>query len=132
MFKLDHIAVVVTDLDATLAAFQRAFGMSYEMVPDPNAETSGRIAFAQMGNCDIEVYQPLNEKSRAWRWLQEKGPGVNHLAVRVTDLAAALRDMQLKGIQVIDSAPRPGGRGSRLGNLSPESFEGLTVQLVER
>ena len=66
------------------------------------------------------------------RFLERRGPGLHHVAFRVDTIDAALRDLQTRGVPLIDEAPRPGGMGTRIAFLHPTAAGGVLVELVEQ
>ncbi len=65
------------------------------------------------------------------RFLEKRGPGLHHVALRVDAIDAALADLQRRGVQLIDAEPRPGGMGTRIAFLHPSATGGVLVELVE-
>jgi methylmalonyl-CoA epimerase len=99
-----------------------------------------RGVFARIGEADFEFLQDrgpdadgkvIDQRDIA-RWLEKRGEGVHHIALRVDDIEAAMKEARAKGIQVIDEQPRPGARGSKIAFLHPKSTGGILLHFVER
>ena len=66
------------------------------------------------------------------RFVASRGPGLHHLALKVTDIDAALASLAAAGHRVIDRIGRPGSRRARIGFVHPQSLGGALVHLVQR
>jgi methylmalonyl-CoA/ethylmalonyl-CoA epimerase len=91
-----------------------------------------RVAFFGSGSASmIELIEPLTDDSNAARFLARRGEGLHHLAFRVDDVAAALAEAADHGFEPIDSAPRPGARGTLVAMVDPKREDGVLVQYVQ-
>jgi len=127
--RLDHVAVAVRDLHSALQVFE-AVGLRcahVEDVPDEGVRT----AFLAGGEVAVELLQPTSDSGAVARFLNSRGEGVHHLALRVPDLEAALSRATTAGLSVVPPAPRPGARGRRVAFLHPRSTCGVLLELVE-
>jgi methylmalonyl-CoA/ethylmalonyl-CoA epimerase len=66
------------------------------------------------------------------RFLDNRGPGLHHMALEVDVIDAALVDLRERGVPLIDGEAREGGMGTRIAFLHPSAFGGVLVELVER
>ena len=80
----------------------------------------------------VELIQPIREDCNAARLLQEKGPGVGHIAYRVKDIRQSLATLKEKGVKLRNEEPLPGGAGALIAFLEPNSIDGVTIELVQR
>ena len=130
VLKIDHVGIAVQDLSAAIAAF-RSLGLTggeIEELP----ERKLRLAWFQVGESRIELLETTDAGSPVGRFLDARGEGVHHLALRVTDAVAGLQAAADRGLVLVDREPRAGARGSRVGFLHPRSLHGVMVELVER
>ncbi len=128
--RIDQIAIVVEDLDAALALWERAFGLvahHREVVESDGVEE----AMIDVGGVWIQLLQATREDSPVARHLARNGPGLHHLGLGVTSVADALDHLQDAGIRVVDTEPRPGGSGHTVGFVHPHGIDGVLVELVE-
>jgi methylmalonyl-CoA/ethylmalonyl-CoA epimerase len=65
------------------------------------------------------------------RFLDARGPGLHHLALKVDRIDDALEDLRARGVRLVDEQPRPGGMGTRIAFVHPSAFGGMLVELVE-
>lgn len=90
-----------------------------------------RTAFFGSGPAMVELLEPLTDGSDIGRFLSSHGEGLHHLALRVDDVAAALDEARTHGLKLVDSAPRPGSRGTLVGVVDPGREDGVLVQYVQ-
>ena len=79
----------------------------------------------------IQLLTPTAEDSPVAKFLDQKGEGVHHVGYRVPDCAAAMERMRAAGARLIDSAPRPGSRGTTVAFVHPRSAFGTLIELVQ-
>jgi methylmalonyl-CoA/ethylmalonyl-CoA epimerase len=129
MPNIHHLGWAVRSIDASRRHFETALGL--ELKSDevfPNL----RVAFFGGGPASmIELIEPLTDDSNAARFLARRGEGLHHLAFRVDDVAAALAEAAGHGFEPIDSAPRPGARGTLVAMVDPKREDGVLVQYVQ-
>jgi methylmalonyl-CoA/ethylmalonyl-CoA epimerase len=128
---IDHIAIVVADLDATLALYTSTLGFSEvyrEIVADQGVEAVGLRAGASV----IELLLPLDDASPIARFRGDAPAKLHHTAYRVADVAAELARLRALGIRLIDETPRPGAHGNTIAFLHPKSTGGVLIELCQR
>lgn len=131
MFGLiDHVGIAVEDLDAALALYGGPFEMPLAH-RETVAEQGVEAALLDVGSTHVELLRPLGPETPVGRFLERKGPGLHHVAYRVTDIEAALATLGERGIELIDAAPRIGIRNSRVAFLHPRATGGVLTEIVE-
>ncbi|GAB4429739.1 MAG: VOC family protein [Chloroflexi bacterium OHK40] len=128
---VDHIGFVVADVDAAIAFYRQAFGLTeWERITLP--ERHADIGVAWIGPTFIELIAPTSEEAAFARFLREKGPGMHHIAYRVDDIAAALAELEARGVPLIDRQPRPGIHHTLVAFIHPKAgAQGVLVELVQ-
>jgi len=129
-YNLDHVAIVVNDLDVALAEFKdqyHAEPISREVVEDQEVEE----AMVAIGGSNVQLIQPLNDDSPVGRFLAKRGEGLHHVAFAVPDIETAIAHLQAAGARLVDEEPRIGGGGNRIAFVHPEAFAGTLIELVE-
>lgn len=129
---IDHIALCVTDVGIGAMPFLEYLGLTAgprEIVAAQKTEASFLLTPDEAGAC-IELIAPSGGNPGLEKFLQRRGPGMHHIAFRVDHLAAALRELEGRGVALIDKVPRPGARGHHVGFLHPSACDGVLVELV--
>lgn len=127
---IDHVGIAVANLEEALAAWGR-LGLGepvIEEIPDQGV----RVAMLPVRTGKIELLEPLRPDSPVGRFLERRGPGLHHVALRVDDLEAALAAAEARGLELIDRRPRTGAGGSRIAFLHPRATGGTLVELCQR
>lgn len=128
--KIDHIGVVVPDVDGALGPF--VDGLQMTVAHSEVLEPAGvKVAFLPVGGVDVELLQPLSDTHITAQFLKNTGGGVHHICFEVDDIDAAVAYLKDKNYQLIDQQPRSGSRGSRIAFLRPEQFGGLLIELCQ-
>ena len=128
---VDHIAVAVEDLDAATVQWRDRLGLEVgkrEHVPEQGVEV--QVMFA--GSFRVELMRPLDGESPVARFLEKRGPGIHHLALRVDDCEAAQQMALADGGELIGGEPAAGAEGTKVAFLHPKSAGGVLVEWVER
>jgi methylmalonyl-CoA epimerase len=129
---VDHVGVAVKNLDEAIALYRDVLGFKLENV-DVLAERKVRVAFLSTGGeTNIELLEPIGGDSPVARFLESRGEGIQHVAVRVNDIEAVLAEFKRKGIVLIDDKPRAGAEGAKIAFVHPKSTKGVLLELVER
>ena len=129
---IDHVAMLHGDLDDAARPFLELLGMSLgarEFVETQKTEAAFVLTADEAGAC-VELIAPRGGNSGLEKFLEKRGPSLHHVAFLVDDLAAALIELDGKGVPLIDRTPRPGARGHKVGFLHPKAFGGILVELV--
>ncbi len=128
--KVDHIGFAVRDINSAIAFYSQTFGISeWERIPMP--ERHMEVAATRMGDMLLELIAPTSDEAAFAKYLNERGPGMHHIAYRVNDIVAALAEIKARGVQLIDETPRPGLHDTLVAFLHPKSCQGVLVELVQ-
>jgi len=110
-----QIGVVVEDVDRAIAFYESTFGLGpwdIREVGAPNVWDRGeekqikaRLAFATVGQVEIELIQILEGDSLHLEFLREHGEGLHHLGFFVKDFAAKLEQAKAMGFEVLQVDP---------------------------
>jgi methylmalonyl-CoA/ethylmalonyl-CoA epimerase len=128
--RIDHIAIVVDELEHTLAFWQDALGMELHELRDVPAEAA-QIAFLPAGGSEIELVRPTTADSGLAKYLEKRGPGMHHVCLEVDDIEGMLAQLKERGVQLINEQPRRSADGKRYAFIHPKSANGVLVELYE-
>jgi methylmalonyl-CoA/ethylmalonyl-CoA epimerase len=128
--EIDHVAIAVKDLEAAIDYYARAFGATVEhreIVESDGVEE----ALLKVAESYIQLLTPTRADSPVAKAIEKRGEGLHHVGYRVADASAALASMVAAGATPIDTAPRPGSRGTTVAFVHPKSSFGTLIELVQ-
>ena len=127
---INHIAIVVEDIEKALAVYRDALGLPLDHITEEPAEQV-RVAFLPTANGEIELIQPTTADSGVAKFLAKRGEGSHHLCLQVDSIDATIQAMQSRGLQILGE-PRVNQRGDKYVFMHPRSAHGVLVELYER
>ena len=131
--RIDHVAVVVRDLESALQFYRDLLGIQPSRILDFPQE-GVRIAFLPLGGADgseIELLEPINPEGSVARFLQQRGGGLHHICLEVPDIDQTLAELRDAGARILDESPRPTAEGRGIF-LHPKGTGGVLLELVQR
>ncbi|MDD4798681.1 MAG: methylmalonyl-CoA epimerase [Clostridia bacterium] len=131
VLKIDHIGVAVRDLDESAKFWENIIGLNItatETVESQKVTT----AFMPTGDSELELLAATADDSAVAKFIENKGEGIQHLALRVDNIENALADLKAAGVRLIDEVPRPGAGGAKIAFLHPKSTGGILLELCQR
>ncbi len=129
--EIAHIGIATRQLKEATAFWQDALGLEVDSTEDVG-EQGVRIAMLPIGETHIELLEPLTPESPVGKFLDKRGPGIHHIAIRVDDIRAALEQLKEKGARLIDETPRIGAGGCLVAFIHPSSTNGVLLELVQQ
>jgi methylmalonyl-CoA epimerase len=127
--KIDHIGIVVRDIQQALCVYQAALGLPLrEIATVPDQEVN--VAFLPIGESNLELVQPTTSDSGVARFLDKQGEGIHHVCIEVDDIEGALTQLKAHNVPLIDETPRQGAHG-RVAFVHPKGAHGVLLELVE-
>ena len=128
--KINHVAVVVDDMQKSLSFWRDALGLQMTELRDNPAEQA-QIAFLPVAGSEIELICPTSEDSSLAKYLARHGPGMHHVCFETDDIHGMLAQLQARGVRLINETPRTGGDGRKYAFIHPESTGGVLVELYQ-
>jgi lactoylglutathione lyase/methylmalonyl-CoA/ethylmalonyl-CoA epimerase len=128
--NIDHIGVAVKSLEERVRLYRDVLGLtgiSIEDVPSENA----RVGFVPLGESEIELLESTTPDGVVARFIEKRGEGIHHIALRVDDCAATLARLKAAGVRTVDDEPKPGSRGTKVAFVHPSATGGVLLELVE-
>ena len=128
--KINHIAVVVENVNTALNFWQNALGLPLHHVEHNEGEEVD-IAFLPVGEGEVELIAPFTETSGVAKYLAKKGAGLHHLCIEVDDIAAALVQIKGAGAELITETPKSRPDGTLYAFVHPKSTGGVLLELYQ-
>jgi len=129
--KIDHIGIATHGIDEAAAFWREGLGLSVDETEEV-ASQRVRVAMLSIGESRIELLEATSADSPISKFLEKRGPGIHHIAIRVADIHAALARLREKGARLIDEEPRKGAGGCLVAFVHPSSTHGVLLELVQK
>ena len=128
--KIDHIGIATDGIDEASAFWRETLGVEIDGTEEVK-EQGVRVAMLAVGESRIELLEATHDKSPIAKFVEKRGPGIHHIALRVGDIRAALNNLKASGARLIDETPRIGAGGCLVAFIHPTTTGGVLVELVE-
>jgi methylmalonyl-CoA/ethylmalonyl-CoA epimerase len=130
MIRIDHIGIVVQDMEAALQTYRDALGFRL-LQRITITEQLVEVAFLDAGNGTVELIAPTDSTSGTARFLQTRGEGTHHICFEVEEINASLAALAAQGLRLIDEQPRQGVHGL-VAFVHPKATHGVMIELLQR
>ena len=127
---INHIAVVVDDMEKSLSFWRDALGIPLHELRDVPAEKS-QVAFLPLAGAEVELVMPTSDDSGIAKYLAKRGQGMHHLCLEVDDIEGMLAQLKARNIRLINEEPRTAADGKKYAFIHPESTGGVLVELYQ-
>ncbi len=131
MARINHLAIVVDDVQAALGFWRDALGLELGKVQRNEGEEVD-IAFLPLGEGEIELLAPINQTSGVAKYLAKRGAGMHHICLEVEDISATMRRLTEHGVELLNDAPKVNEHGVKYCFVHPKSAFGVLVELYEK
>ena len=128
--SINHIAVVVEDMEESLSFWRDALGIQLHELRDVPAEKS-QVAFLPLAGAEVELVMPTTDDSGIAKYLAKRGQGMHHLCLEVDDIDGMLVQLKGKGVRLINEEARTTAAGKRYAFIHPQSTGGVLVELYQ-
>lgn len=134
MFKVlqvDHIGIAVSNLAEAKKFYTDVLGM---FVPGEEVveQQKVKVCFIPCGDSEIELLESTSPDGPIARFIEKNGEGIQHVALRVDNIEAAIADLKAKDIRLIDEQPRYGAGGASIAFIHPRATGGVLLEISER
>lgn len=131
--KIEHIGVVVRDLDDSLKKFTSLLGLKVKEVEEVNVEgNSVKVAFLPIGAVNIELLTTTAQTGLVADFLRERGEGVHHIAVEVEDIYSEFEKLRSQGVEFVWGKIINGSRGTKVAVIEQKELNGVYIELVQK
>ena len=131
ILKIDHLGIAVNSIEDGKKFWTDVLGLSFEG-SETVVEQKVTTAFFPVGESEVELLESTAPDGPIAKYIEKKGTGIQHIALRVANIEEALAELKAKGVQLIDQTPRIGAGGARIAFLHPKATGGVLVELCQR
>lgn len=127
---IEHIGIAVKSIEEQLPYYEGILGLkcyNIETVADQRVKT----AFFMVGQTKIELLEPTDEESTIAKFIEKRGEGIHHIAYATDNVNEALKEVEEKGVRLIDREARGGAEGLKIAFLHPKSTGSVLTELCE-
>lgn len=127
---IEHIGIAVKSIEEQIPYYEGILGLkcyNIETVEDQKVKT----AFFMVGQTKIELLEPTDEESTIAKFIEKRGEGIHHIAYATENVNGALKELEDKGVRLIDREARGGAEGLRIAFLHPKSTGSVLTELCE-
>jgi methylmalonyl-CoA/ethylmalonyl-CoA epimerase len=131
ILKIDHIGIAAKSIDQVAPFWSSVLGLPIagrETVEEQKATT----AFLPVGESELEILESTSPEGAIAKFIESRGEGIQHIALRVDNIEEALKELKEKGVRLIDEKPRRGAGGAKIAFIHPKSTNGVLLELSER
>jgi len=129
--KVDHIGIAVKDLEQAKKFYTDMLGMTV-MGEETVEQQKVKVCFIPCGDSELELLESTSPDGPIAKFIEKNGEGMQHVAVRVDNIEAAIADLIEKGVRMIDKVPRYGAGGASIAFVHPKSTGGILFELTQR
>ena len=128
-FSVDHIGIAVRSLSEALPFYEAQLGLTVTARETVEHEKV-HVAMLPAGECRIELLEPTSADSTIAKYTEKRGPGIHHIALRVSDLPATVERLRAAGVRLLGE-PRRGAGGHLYVFVHPSSTGGVLWELIQ-
>jgi len=128
-FKIDHLGIAVRSLDRALEFYRDQLGLGVSL-RETVAQEKVNVAMLPLGEPRIELLEPTEPDSVIGKFLDKRGEGLHHVAIRVPDLGASVERLRASGARLLNE-PRSGAGGHLYVFVHPSSTGGVLIELIQ-
>jgi methylmalonyl-CoA/ethylmalonyl-CoA epimerase len=121
----------VKSIEQTLSVYTDILGLQLtgqEVIDDQKV----KVAFVPIGESEIELLESTEPDGPIAKFISKYGEGIQHIALRVSDIEKTLVELKQKGVRLIDEKPRYGAGGAKIAFIHPKATKGVLIEICER
>ena len=129
--KIDHIGIATNAIDGSVDFWRDTLGLAVGEIEEVSQQKV-RVCMLPVGESQVELLEATSPDSPISKFLEKRGQGIHHIAIRVDDIRGMLATLKGKGARLIDEEPRTGAGGCLVAFIHPSSTGGVLLELVQR
>lgn len=130
MDKIEHIGIVVKNLEASNALFEKLLGVSHYKIEEVASE-GVKTSFFKSGPNKVELLEAITTDSPIAKFLEKRGEGIHHIAFAVDDIISEIERLKNEGFVIINETPKKGADNKLVAFLHPKGTNGVLVELCQ-
>jgi len=127
--KINHVAIVVENIDSALSFWRDQLGLTLDHIEDVPSQAS-KVAFLPIGEGEVELVEPTDPESGLAKYLEKRGEGMHHLCIEVDDILGMFDQLREKQVRLINEVPLE-LPGRKMAFIHPKSTNGVLIELYE-
>jgi methylmalonyl-CoA/ethylmalonyl-CoA epimerase len=131
VLKVDHIGIAVKDMETAKKFYTEMLGMT-ALGEEVVEQQKVKVCFIPSGDSEVELLESTSPEGPIAKFIEKNGEGIQHVALRVDNIEAALADLKAKGVRLIDEVPRYGAGGASIAFIHPKATGGILLELSQR
>jgi methylmalonyl-CoA/ethylmalonyl-CoA epimerase len=129
--SVDHIGIAVKNLNEILKFYTEVLGLKSAGLEEVD-EQKARTAFVPVGDTEIELLESTSPEGPIAKFIEKRGEGIHHIALRVENIEEALTELKAKDVKLIDQSPRYGAGGAKIAFIHPKATQGVLLEISQR
>ena len=126
-----HIGIAVKNMDEALEIFQKKLGLKLEKITVVEDQKVKSAMLSSGGETKIELLEPTIQDSPVGRFLEKRGEGIHHIALKVKGIEELLKRLKDEGLNLVNETPRIGVEGTKIAFIHPKSTKNVLIELCE-
>lgn len=131
VIRVDHIGIAVKNLEESKKFYTEVLGLKVHGEDEVVEQQKVKVCFIPSGDSEIELLESTSPEGPIAKFIEKNGEGIQHIALYVDDLNAALAELKEKGVRLIDESPRYGAGGKNIAFIHPKATGGVLLELCE-
>jgi methylmalonyl-CoA/ethylmalonyl-CoA epimerase len=131
VLKVDHIGIAVKDMEVAKKFYTEVLGMT-ALGEEVVEQQKVKVCFIPSGDSEVELLESTSPEGPIAKFIEKNGEGIQHIALKVDNIEAALADLKAKGVRLIDEVPRYGAGGASIAFIHPKATGGILLELSQR
>jgi len=132
VLRVDHIGIAVKNLAEAKKFYVEKLGMSHLPTDEVVEQQKVKVSFFPCGDSELELLESTAPDGPIAKFIEAKGEGIQHVALRVDNIESAIAGLKEKGVRMIDEQPRYGAGGASIAFVHPKSTGGVLLELTQR
>jgi len=126
-----HVGIAVKNMDEALEIFQKKLGLKLEKITVVEDQKVKSAMLSSGGEAKIELLEPTSQDSPVGRFLEKRGEGIHHIALKVKGIEELLKRLKDEGLNLVNETPRIGVEGIKIAFIHPKSTKNVLIELCE-